>query len=35
MNATTIREAVAVFDNAEKLETAISELQSKGFDRSD
>jgi hypothetical protein len=35
MNATIIREAVAVFDNAEKLEAAVSELQSKGFDRSD
>jgi hypothetical protein len=35
MNAMIIREAVAVFDNAEKLEGAVSELQSKGFDRSD
>ena len=35
MNATIIREAVAIFDNAEKLEAAVSELQSKGFDRSD
>jgi hypothetical protein len=35
MNATIIREAVAVFDNAEKLEAAVSELQSRGFDRSD
>ena len=35
MNAMIIREAVALFDNAEKLEAAVSELQSKGFDRSD
>jgi hypothetical protein len=35
MNATTIREAVAVFDDSEKLEAAVSELQSKGFDRAD
>jgi hypothetical protein len=31
----TIREAVAVFDNAERLESAVSELQSRGFDRAD
>jgi hypothetical protein len=31
----TIREAVAVFDDAEKLESAVSELQSNGIDRSE
>ncbi|HEY1258993.1 MAG TPA: hypothetical protein VGF34_07060 [Stellaceae bacterium] len=31
----TIREAVAVFDNAQYLETAVSELQSHGLDRAD
>ncbi len=31
----TVREAVAIFDDAEKLETAISDLQSHGFDRSE
>ncbi len=31
----TIREVVAVFDNAEQLETAVSALQSNGFDRAD
>jgi hypothetical protein len=35
MEQSTIREAVAVFDDAEKLENAISELQSKGIDRSE
>jgi hypothetical protein len=33
MQSSTIREAVAVFDDAEKLEKAMSELQSKGIDR--
>src|SRR5215471_2736325 len=35
MERPTIREAVAVFDNAEKLESAVSELQSHGVDRSE
>jgi len=35
MEQPTIREAVAVFDNAEKLESAVSELQSHGVDRSE
>ncbi len=35
MDYPTIREAVAVFDDAEKLETAVSELQSNGIDRSE
>jgi hypothetical protein len=35
MEQSTIREAVAVFDDAEKLESAVSELQSKGTDRSE
>ena len=35
MEQSTIREAVAVFDGAEKLENAVSELQSKGIDRSE
>lgn len=35
MDHPTIREAVAVFDDAEKLESAVSELQSNGIDRSD
>src|SRR5215470_14958085 len=35
MEQLTIREAVAVFDNAEKLESAVSELQSHGVDRSE
>jgi hypothetical protein len=35
MEQSTIREAVAVFDDAEKLESAVSELQSKGIDRSE
>jgi hypothetical protein len=35
MEQSTIREAVAVFDDAEKLEAAVSELQSNGVDRSD
>jgi len=30
-----IREVVAVFDNAEQLETAVSTLESNGFDRAD
>jgi hypothetical protein len=33
MQSSTIREAVAVFDDAEKLEKAMSELQSNGIDR--
>ena len=33
MNTPPIREAVAVFDDHEKLETAVSALQSNGFDR--
>src|ERR1700751_5460830 len=35
MDYPTIREAVAVFDDAEKLEGAVSELQSNGIDRSE
>jgi hypothetical protein len=35
MEQSTIREAVAVFDDAEKLENAVSELQSNGIDRSE
>jgi len=35
MEQSTIREAVAVFDDAEKLEAAVSELQSNGIDRSE
>src|SRR6266446_5813589 len=35
MEQSTIREAVAVFDDAEKLESAVSELQSNGIDRSE
>jgi len=35
MEQPTIREAVAVFDNADKLESAVSELQSHGVDRSE
>jgi hypothetical protein len=35
MEQSTIREAVAVFDDAEKLESTVSELQSKGIDRSE
>jgi hypothetical protein len=35
MEQPTIREAVAVFDDAEKLEGAVSELQSRGIDRSE
>ena len=35
MEYPTIREAVAVFDDAEKLESAVSELQSNGIDRSE
>ena len=35
MEQSTIREAVAVFDDAEKLESAVSELQSSGIDRSE
>src|ERR1700751_4616641 len=35
MDYPTIREAVAVFDDAEKLERAVSELQSNGIDRSE
>jgi len=35
MDKPTIREAVAVFDDAERLETAVSDLQSNGIDRSD
>lgn len=33
MNTPTIRETVAVFDDPEKLESAVSALQSNGFDR--
>jgi NAD/NADP transhydrogenase alpha subunit len=33
VNTTTIRETVAVFDDHEKLERAVSALQSNGFDR--
>lgn len=32
---TKVREAVAVFDDPEKLEAAVSELQGRGFDRAD
>jgi hypothetical protein len=35
MEQPTIRDAVAVFDNAERLENAVSELQSNGIDRSE
>lgn len=35
MEQPTIREAVAVFDDAEELEGAVSELQSRGIDRSE
>src|SRR5262245_50419198 len=35
METKTIREAVAVFDNPETLEDAISDLQSSGVDRAD
>jgi hypothetical protein len=35
MEHSTLREAVAVFDDAEKLESAVSELQSNGIDRSE
>jgi hypothetical protein len=35
MEQSTIREAVAVFDDAKKLESAVSELQSNGIDRSE
>src|SRR5215472_17462215 len=35
MELPSIREAVAVFDNAEKRESAVSELQSHGVDRSE
>jgi len=35
MEYPTIREAVAVFDDAQKLESAASELQSNGIDRSE
>jgi hypothetical protein len=35
MDAPTIREAVALFDDAERLESAVSELQSNGVDRSE
>jgi len=35
MEQSTIREAVAVFDDAEKLEAAVSALQSNGVDRSE
>jgi hypothetical protein len=35
MEYPTIREAVAVFDDSEKLESAVSELQSSGIDRSE
>ena len=34
MNTPPIRETVAVFDDSEKLESAVSALQSNGFDRS-
>ena len=34
MNTPPIRETVAVFEDSEKLEGAVSALQSKGFDRS-
>ncbi|HUJ97396.1 MAG TPA: hypothetical protein VLV85_04070 [Stellaceae bacterium] len=35
MAATTLREAVAVFDDPEALKAAVSDLQSNGFDRAD
>ena len=35
MEYPTISEAVAVFDDAQKLESAASELQSNGIDRSE
>src|SRR6202011_2503601 len=35
MEGSTIREAVAVFDDAERLESAVSALQSAGIDRSE
>ena len=35
MEQSTIREAVAVFNGPEKLESAVSELQSNGIDRSE
>jgi hypothetical protein len=35
MEQSTIREAVAVFNDAEKLESAVSELQGNGIDRSE
>jgi hypothetical protein len=35
MENSTIREAVALFDDAEKLESAVSTLQSSGIDRSE
>src|SRR5215472_17276002 len=35
MERSRIREAVAVFDDAEKLESAVSELRSNGIDRSE
>jgi len=35
MDGPTIREAVALFDNPETLENAVSELQSNGIDRSE
>jgi hypothetical protein len=35
MDRSTIREAVAVFDDAVSLETAVSDLQSHGIDRAD
>jgi hypothetical protein len=35
MEQSIIRETVAVFDDAEKLESAVSELQSSGIDRSE
>jgi hypothetical protein len=35
MKIATIRETVAAFDDPEKLESAVSELQSNGIDRSD
>src|SRR6266404_654737 len=34
MDSAAIREAVAVFDDAESLESAVSELHSNGIDRS-
>jgi hypothetical protein len=35
MRTPTIREAIALFDNAEQLEHAVSDLQGRGFDRAD